>query len=248
MANKSAVVEIQHMFRRQARPNTVFDIFLPIFLGDDASVHKGKLISDAQVMLLTPSRTPHSDRYFSGTELGNSFVDGYNDRYGVLALAAELYSMTERRSIGREIARAFVKRCIEVSADYIKNHEGLISVYPATVPHPHRSDFYRRTLDLNQIQKHIRKKTKERIRAINGRQRRQGYRKNYKQDIDIKILLAVCNNNGLAPVAELACKLNALDDANERRKSMLGLGRYLLFQWKFVEKGFYKELEAIFCQ
>ena len=225
MRRDHPLFEIQGLFRRQVSRNVV-DHFFAQFL-PNSPVHRiadGRRVQEVS-FLVSPT---DESRAFTGTELSLAITKLYDEHYLLVALWIRLFADCQRRRIATEIVRAFVKRCIQVSAEDIAANAKREVIDPRAIhemkPCP-SSSFYARAFDWERIEPLMRQRFRQRARSLYHGEPRMRLGEGVEPGELSDLFRDFAAENGYDELVRLIESMPR-DDANAI-ESMIGFGRRL---------------------
>jgi hypothetical protein len=249
MAKDHALEEIKKLFPRQRKVNAV-DVFITVYKKPHQKFHFGtNEVNHDSFDLLTPDRSFFSDRFFKGSELSFAVCTGYNEKYGLIALIAQLYKLTENRSVGREIVRAFTKHAIFITSKHFSNYIDDSIINRNNIIFQSRDKFYVAVFDQERIKAEMRGKFKT------GKARKHTKQKKGKTDVRLDTdlsqradFIAVCKANGLSAIEQVLNEVATLTYRVDREKVFFSIANLIRYFSRPTNKIFYKRVKEIFGQ
>lgn len=246
MAKDHALKEVQKLFPRQKKVNAI-DVFITTHKKPHQRFYFGNDVAYCDPFnLFTPDNYLYSERFFRGSELSLSVCEGYNNKYGLISLIAQMYQLTENRSIGREIVRAFVKHAICITSKHLSEYSDGSIFNRKTMNLQKRDTFYAALFDpkaiISQMRGSKKATTVKHIRQRGGKANISFDSNPSQRDAFVRL----CEENSLGTIKPIIDEVLKLDDRIQRESAFKGIGYVFRLFSRPTNKTFYKHLNEVF--
>jgi len=149
---------------------------------------------------------PGSDFIFHfGYEFDTAILYLFNHQYWLISLWLSMYRHAKNDDIAKEIVRAFIKNCINVTArELVITGENPLSTHLINTKWLSETpEYYRKIFTVNGIVREMRLKQRRRMIALGKRRRNPTKFINLNTDKSEEILIGFFNNNGLCVYQDL---------------------------------------------